>query len=138
MNATLVTEVHRSEVDLHATLAITDGHTGRKDDSTLRRSALFYEIGLAEMSCTTVELNDINFLRRILPQRQDSAEHDECYISGSALRDKCDVFAVVHYMAVYDVIVRRQRLPRREVFAEGVEKKLLHQGQILGQLNIII
>ena len=65
-----------------------------------------------DKNCTAVELNDV--LRRRLPQRQDSAEHHECYISVSNM-------AVVFN----DVVFRRRRLPRTEVFAEGVEEKCI-------------
>ena len=112
--------------DLHDTSAIPDGYTRRKDDSNLRRSAVCDEIGIsAEMNCTAVELNDMTFLRRRLPRRQDSAEHDECYISVSAGRGEIVVFLNVDYTAVelYEVVFRRRRLPRREVFAECVEEK---------------
>ena len=75
--------------ELHDALAISDGHKGRKDDDILRRSAVCVEIDFpADMNCTAVELNDVTILRRRLPQRQDSAEHDECYISVSW---KCSV-----------------------------------------------
>ena len=68
--------------DLHDTVAIPDGYTRRKDDSILRLSAVCDEIGIsAEMNCTAVKLNDMTFLRRRLPRRQDSVEHDVCYIS---------------------------------------------------------
>ena len=60
-------------------------------------------------------------------RRQDSAEHDECYIGVSAGRGKTVVFLEVDYTAVEldDVVVRRRRFPRREVFAEGVEKRCI-------------
>ena len=68
--------------ELHDTLAISDGHTRRKGDDILRRSAVCVEMDIpAGMNCTAVELNDVTILRRRLPQRQDSAEHNECYIS---------------------------------------------------------
>ena len=61
--------------ELHDTLAISDGHTRRKDDDIIRRSALCVEIDIpADMNCTAVELNDVAILRRRLPQGQDSAE----------------------------------------------------------------
>ena len=65
--------------------------------------------------------------RRRLPRRQDSAEHDEGYISVSAGRGKIVVFLEVDYTAVEldDVVFRRRRLPRREVFTEGVEEKCI-------------
>ena len=89
--------------ELHDTVAISDGHTRRKDDDILRRSAVCVEIDiLADMNCTAVEL------------RQDSAEHHECYISVSNT-------AVIFN----DVVFRRRRLPRTEVFAEGVEEKCI-------------
>ena len=62
-----------------------------------------------EMNYTAVELNDVTFLRRRLPRRQDSVEHDKCYISVSASRDKIDVFLKLDYTAVelYDVTFLR-------------------------------
>ena len=54
----------------------------------------------ADMNCTVVELNEVTILRRRLPQRQDSAEHDECYISVSNTTVEFD-----------DVVFRRWRLP---------------------------
>ena len=101
--------------ELHDTLAISDGHTRRKDDDILRCSAVCVEIDIpADMNCTAVELNDVTILRWRLPWRQDSAEHDECYISVSNMAVEFD-----------DVVFRRRRLPRREVFAEGVEEKCI-------------
>ena len=78
------------------------------------------------MNCTAVELSNVTLWRK-LPQRQDSAEHDECYIGVSSGRGKIVVFLEVDYMAVEldDVVVRRRRLPQREVFAEGVEEKCI-------------
>ena len=54
-------------------------------------------------------------------------EHHECYISVSDGSGKIDVFLNVDHTAVelYDVAFRRLRLPRREVFAEGVEGKYI-------------
>ena len=51
---------------------------------------------------------------------QDSAEHDKCYISVSAGRDKTDVFLKVDYTAVelYDVTFLRLRLWRKDNSAE--------------------
>ena len=94
----------------------------------LRRSAICDEIGVsADMNCTAVELNDVTFLRRRLPRRQDSAEHDECFIIVSTDRFRIVVFLDVDYTAVdlYDVVFRRRRLPRREVFAECVKEKCI-------------
>ena len=109
--------------ELHDTLDILDGHTRRKDDDILRRSAVCAEIDIpADMNCTVVELNDVTILRRRVPQRQDSAEHHECYISGSNMAVKFN-----------DVVFRRRGLPQTEVF----RKSILHQGQILCQLNRI-
>ena len=54
----------------------------------------------------------MTILRRRLPQRQDSAEHHECYISVSNTGVKFN-----------DVVFRRRRLPLTEVFAEGVGEK---------------
>ena len=70
--------------------------------------------------CTAVKLNDVTFLRRRLPRRQDSVEHDKSYIGVSARRDKIDVFLNLDNTAVelYDVIFRRLRLPRRDVSAK--------------------
>ena len=100
---------------LHDTFAISDGHTRRKDDDILRRSAVCVEIDIpADVNCTAVELNDVAILRRRLPRRQDSAEHDECYISVSNTAVKFN-----------DVVFRRRILPWREVFAEGVEEKCI-------------
>ena len=113
MKTTLVTEVHGGE--LHDTLSISNGHTRRKDDDILRRSTVCVEIDIpADMNCTAVELNDVTILRRRLPQRQDSAEHDECYISVSNTAVEFN-----------DVVFRRRRLLRPEVFAEGVEEKCI-------------
>ena len=72
------------------------------------------------MNCTAVELNDVTFLRRRLPRRQDLADHDKSYNSVSAGRDMIDVFLNVDYTAskLYDVIFRRVRLPRRDVSSE--------------------
>ena len=112
---------------LHDTLAIPDDYTRRKDDVILGRSAVCVEIdSSADMNCTAVELNNVT-LRRKLPQRQDSAEHDECYISVSAGCGEVVVFLEVDCKAVEldDVVVRQQRLLRREVFVEGVEKKFI-------------
>ena len=69
------------------------------------------------MNGTVIEMNDVSILRLRLPQRQDSAEHHECYVS-------------VPNMAVElnDVVFRRRRLPRTEVFAEGVEEKYIAPG----------
>ena len=67
-----------------------------------------------EMNCIAVELNDVTILRRRLPQRQDSAEHHECYVSVSNTAVEFN-----------DVVFRRRRLPRTEVFAEGVEEKYI-------------
>ena len=117
--------------DLHDTLAIPDGCTIRKDDNILRHSTVCDEIGIsADMNCAAVELNDVTFLRRRLPRRQDSAEHDECYISVSAGRGRIVVLLKVDYMTdeLYDVVFRRRRLPRREVFGECVEEKCISPG----------
>ena len=66
------------------------------------------------MNCTAVELNDVTILRRRLPRRQDSAEHDECYIS------------VINMVVEFnDVVFRRRRLPQTEVFSVGVEEKYI-------------
>ena len=74
--------------ELHDTLVISDGHTRKRDDDILRRSAVCVEIDIpADMNCTVVELNDVTILRRRLPQRQDSAEHTECYISHTRRKD---------------------------------------------------
>ena len=109
----LVTEVHGG--DLHDTLAVPNGHNGRKDDDILRRSAVCMEVDIpADMNCTVVELNDVTILRRRLPQRQDSAEHQECYINVS---DTAVEFN--------DVVFLPLRLPRTEVFAEGVMEKCI-------------
>ena len=72
----------------------------------------------------------MTFLRRRLLRRQDSAEHDECYISVSAGRSKIVVFLKIDYTTVelYNVVFRRRRLPRREVFAECVEEKCISPG----------
>ena len=115
--------------EIHDTLAISDGHTRRKDDDILRRSAVCVEIVIpADMNCTKVELNDMTILRRRLPQRQDSVEHDECYIS------------VYNTAAEFNDVV----FPPAEI-AVGQKcspkvwrKSILHQGQILCQLNRII
>ena len=64
--------------------------------------------------CTKVELNDMTILRRRLPRRQDSAEHDECYISVSNTAAEFN-----------DVVFRRRRLPRIEVFTEGVGERYI-------------
>ena len=70
------------EGELHDTLANSDRHTRRKGNDILRRSAICVEIDIpVDMNCTAVGLNDVTILRRRLPQRQDSAEHNECYIS---------------------------------------------------------
>ena len=101
--------------ELHDTLAISDGHTRRKEDDILRRSAVCVEIVIpVDMNCTAVELNDVTILRRRLPRRQDLAEHDECYISVSNTAVEFN-----------DVVFSRRRLPRTEVFAEGVEEKCI-------------
>ena len=101
--------------ELHDTLAISDGHTRRKDDDTLRRFTVCVEIVIpADMNCTKVEINDMTILRQRLPWRQDSAEHDECYISVSNTAAEFN-----------DVVFRRRRLPRTEVFAESVEEKCI-------------
>ena len=89
--------------ELHDTLAISDGHTRRKDDDILRRSAVCVEIDiLADMNCTAVELNDVTILRRRLPQRQDSAEHHECYISVSS--SDCDILFCTSCYLIDDVL----------------------------------
>ena len=64
------------------------------------------------MNCTAVELNDVTILRWRLPRRQDSAEHDECYISVSSGRGKIVVFLEVDYTAVEldDVVFRREEI----------------------------
>ena len=99
--------------ELYDTLAISDGHTRRRDDDILRRSAVCVEIVIpADRNCTSVELNGAAILRWRLPRRQDSAEHDECYISVTNTAVKFN-----------DVVFRRRRLPQTEVFAEGVEEK---------------
>ena len=55
--------------ELHDTVAISDGHTRRKDDDILRRSAVCVEIDIpADMNCTAVELNDVTILRQRLPE----------------------------------------------------------------------
>ena len=73
--------------ELDDTLAISDGHTRRKDDDILRCSAVCVDIDIpADMNCTAVELKDVTILRRRLPQRQDS-EHNECYISHTRRKD---------------------------------------------------
>ena len=101
--------------EVHDTVAISDGHTRRKDDDILRHSAVCVEIDIpADMNCTAVELNDMTILRRRLPQRQDSAEHHECYISVSNTAVEFN-----------DVVFHRRRLPRTGVFAEGVEEKCI-------------
>ena len=107
--------------ELDDTLAISDGHTRRKDDDILRCSAVCVDIDIpADMNCTAVELNDVTILRRRLPQRQDSAEHHECYISVSNTAVKFN-----------DVVFRRRRLPRTEVFCQRLwRKSVLHLAQI--------
>ena len=50
--------------ELHDTLDILDGHTRRKDDDILRRSAVCAEIDIpADMNFTVVELNDVTIFR---------------------------------------------------------------------------
>ena len=64
--------------DLHDAVAISDGHTRRKDEDIFRRSAVCVEVDIpADMDCTVVELRDVTILRRRSPQGQDSAEHQE-------------------------------------------------------------
>ena len=93
--------------DLHDTVAISDGHTRRKDEDILRRSAVCVEVDIpADMNCTVVELSDVTILRRRLPQGQDSAEHQECCISISNTAVEFN-----------DVIFRWLRLPWTEVLA---------------------
>ena len=93
-------------------MAISDGHTRRKDEDILRRSAICVEVDiLADMNCTVVELSDVAILRWRSPQGQDSAEHQECCISISNTAVEFN-----------DVVLRRRRLPRTEVFAEGMEE----------------
>ena len=70
--------------DLHDTVAISDGHTRRKDEDILRRSAVCVEVDIqADMNFTVVELSDVTIIRQRLPQGQDSAEYQECCISIS-------------------------------------------------------
>ena len=94
-----------------ASLPVDKLHTTIQQDDT----AVCVEIDSpADMNDTVIEMNDGSIFRRRLLQRQDSAEHHECYFS-------------VHNMAVYlnDVVFHRRRLPRTEVFAEGVEEKYI-------------
>ena len=101
--------------DLHDTLAVPNGHNGRKDDDILRHSAVCMDVDIpVDMNCIVVELSDVTILRRRLPQRQDSAEHQECCINVS---DTAVEFN--------DVVFLRLRLPRTEVFVEGVEEKCI-------------
>ena len=112
--------------ELHDTLAISDGHTRRKDDDIIRRTAVCVEIDIpADINCTVIELNDVTILCRRLPRRQDLAEHYECYVSVSNTA-----------VEVKDVVFRRQRL--QKCLPKVWRKSILHQGQILCQLNRII
>ena len=97
--------------DLHDTLAVPNGHNERKDVDILRRSAVCIS---ADMNCTVVDKSDVTILRRRLPQRQDSAEHQECCINVSDTAVKFN-----------DVVFLRLRLPRTEVFAQRVEEKCI-------------
>ena len=80
------------------------------------------------MNCTAVELSDVTILRRRLPQRQYSAENQECYINVTN--------AAVEFN---DVVFRRWRLPRTEVFAEGVKEKCIvpRTYSVLAEQNIL-
>ena len=99
--------------DLHDTVAILGGHTRRKDEDIFRRSAVCVEVDIpADMDCTVVELSDVTILWRRSPQGLDSAEHQEGCISISNTAVEFN-----------DVVFRRLRLPRTEVFAEGMEEK---------------
>ena len=101
--------------DLQDTVAISDGHTGRKDVDIFRRSAVCVEVDIpVDMDHTVVELSEVTILRRRSPQGQDSAEHQEgCIgISNTAVEFNDGVF-------------HRLRLPRTEVFAEGMEEKCI-------------
>ena len=99
--------------DVHDTVAISDGDTGSTDVDIFRRSAVCLEVDIpADMDCAVVELSDVTILRWRSPQGQDSAEHQEdCIgISNTAVEFKDGAF-------------RRLRLPRTELFAEGMEEK---------------
>ena len=102
-----------------------DTSYGGKDNDILRRSAVCVEIDIpADMNCTVIEMNDVTILRRRLPQRQNLAEHHEFYVSVPNM-------TVEHNDASGDC--RRQKcLPK------VWRKSILHQGQILCQLNRII
>ena len=79
-------------------------------------TAICVEIDIpADMNGTVIEMNDVSVLRRRLPQRQDSAEHHECYVS-------------VPNMAV----------ELNDEVAAMWRKSILNRGQILCQLNRII
>ena len=104
--------------DLHDTVAISEGHTRRKDEDILRRSFVSVEVDIpADMNCTVVELSDLTILRRRLPQGEDSAEHRECCISIPNTAVEFN-----------DVVFRQWRLPRTEV--KVWIKSVLYQGQI--------
>ena len=48
--------------DLHDAVAISDGHTRRKDEDILRRSAVWVAVDIpTDMNCTVVELSDVTF-----------------------------------------------------------------------------
>ena len=120
--------------ELHDTLDISDGHTRRKDDDILCRSAVCVEIDIpADMNCTAVELNNVTILRRRLLQRQDLAEHNECYISQTRKDEdilrrspvcvEIDILADMNCTVVelIDVTILRRRLPQRQDSAEHHE-----------------
>ena len=101
------------EDDASDTVAISDGHTGSTDVDIFRRSAVCFEVDISvDMDCVVVELSDVTILRRRSPQVEDSVEHQEgCIgISNGAVEFKDGVF-------------RWLRLPRTELFAEGMEEK---------------
>ena len=91
-------------------------------------SAVCVEIDIpADMNCTAVELNDVTIIRRRLPQRQHSVEHNDCYISHTRRKDddilrrsavwvENDVPADMNCTAVElnKVTILRRRFPQRQ------------------------
>ena len=114
--------------DLHDTLAVPNGHNGRKDDDILRHSTVCMEVDIpADMNCTVVELSDVTILRRRLPQRQDSAEHQECCIMFPIRQSN----SMTWFSSGWDC--RGQKCLTQEW-----RKSILYQGQIPYQVNRMI
>ena len=118
--------------ELRDTLDISDGHIRRKDDDILRRSALCVEIVIpADMKGTRVELNDVTILRRRLPWRQDSAQHDECYTSVTNTAVEFNDVVFLYFFSRYQQDMELKRKECKERFGCTQSGNCTHCGKYI-------